>query len=192
MQRPCARENRRRGIRTSGACRRWRSAVAQRRPRHRVRRASPLSGCVHAAAGTAWLFAVFAQARDVSADPATSRCAARGTGLGGAELPRDAGSDPRARADAARRLELSFGDRARDRMRILIYSRAFLPQIGGLELNVAQIAEEFVRLGHEVVVITTTPGKEDATIPYPVLRNPGPLAFLRSMCWCDVFHHPNV
>ena len=41
-------------------------------------------------------------------------------------------------------------------MRVLIYSPAFLPSIGGLELVVASLAEELVRLGDEVTVVTTT------------------------------------
>jgi glycogen(starch) synthase len=77
-------------------------------------------------------------------------------------------------------------------MRILIYSRAFLPLIGGLELNVAALAANFSRRGHEVVVLTTTPGDEDPGLDYRVVREPGPLQFLRWMRWCDVFHQPNV
>jgi glycogen synthase len=77
-------------------------------------------------------------------------------------------------------------------MRILVYTRAFLPQVGGLELNVAHIADQFVARGHEIVVITTTPSSGPDSFRYPVLRNPGPIEFLRWMRWCEVFHHPNV
>ena len=77
-------------------------------------------------------------------------------------------------------------------MRILIYSRAFLPQIGGLELNVAHLAQQLVARGHEVAVITTTPGHGDERLEYPVLRNPGPLEFLRRLRWCELFHQPNM
>lgn len=77
-------------------------------------------------------------------------------------------------------------------MRILIQTRAFLPLVGGLELAVALLAEEFARLGHEVVVVTSTPATGDDHFPYRVVRNPGGLALLRWMRWCEVFHQPNV
>lgn len=77
-------------------------------------------------------------------------------------------------------------------MRILIYTRAFLPLVGGLELSVAHVAEQFVLRGHEVVVITTTPGNGGDGLSYRVLRNPGARVFMRWMRWCEVFHHPNV
>jgi glycogen(starch) synthase len=77
-------------------------------------------------------------------------------------------------------------------MRVLIYSRAFLPMIGGLESSVADVATELIRCGHEVILITTTPGGREERLPYSVLRNPPAHAFLRWMRWCDVFHHANV
>jgi glycogen synthase len=77
-------------------------------------------------------------------------------------------------------------------LRVLIYSRAFLPQVGGLELNVAHLAEQLGQRGDEVVVVTSTPGGGEQPAAYRVLRNPGALEFLRWMRWCDVFHQPNV
>ena len=77
-------------------------------------------------------------------------------------------------------------------MRILIYSRAFLPLVGGLELSVASMAAQFVRFGHEVVVVSTTPDGKDEDRPYAVVRRPSARTFLRWMRWCDVFHHANV
>jgi glycosyltransferase involved in cell wall biosynthesis len=80
-------------------------------------------------------------------------------------------------------------------MKILVSTRAFLPLIGGLELGTAQLAEELTRLGHEVVVLTTTPG--DVTgladrFPFRVIRRPGWRETLRWMRWCDVVHQPNL
>lgn len=76
-------------------------------------------------------------------------------------------------------------------MRLLLYSPAFLPQIGGLEINTANLAEQFQRSGHEVTVVTTTAGTGD-DLPYRVVRNPSPRELLRWTRWCDVFHQVNV
>lgn len=77
-------------------------------------------------------------------------------------------------------------------MRILIHSPAFLPQIGGLEVIAAQIAENLARRGNEVVVVTKTPGGESAAGSYLVMRCPGPAELLAKVRWCDVFFHVNV
>ena len=76
-------------------------------------------------------------------------------------------------------------------MKILVYTPAFLPKVGGLELNTAHLAAHFRRAGHEVTVVTTTPG----AIPdpgYTVVRNPSHLELLRWTRWCDVFYQANV
>jgi len=78
-------------------------------------------------------------------------------------------------------------------MRLLVYSPAFLPQVGGLEINVATLSEQFARAGHEVVVVTRTgaQGGEPAA-SYRVVRRPGARELLRWARWCDVFHQANV
>jgi glycogen(starch) synthase len=92
-------------------------------------------------------------------------------------------------------------------MRILIYSPAFLPRIGGLEIGQALLADRLTRLGHEVTVATRT-GVADAaaaTAPidagdagdaasfsFRVLRRPGPAALLRAVRACDVYFQANV
>ena len=79
-------------------------------------------------------------------------------------------------------------------MRLLIYSPAFLPSLGGLELHVAHLAEEMQALGHDVVVVTQTAaacGSEEPT-PYRVVRQPTRRELLRWARWCDVFHQANV
>jgi glycosyltransferase involved in cell wall biosynthesis len=78
-------------------------------------------------------------------------------------------------------------------MRILIHSPAFVPMIGGLEINMATMADAFVAAGHEVAVWTTTPGiGPEPAARYRVVRRPGVLAALRLTRWCDVFVHANV
>ncbi|HKV06554.1 MAG TPA: glycosyltransferase family 4 protein [Thermoanaerobaculia bacterium] len=77
-------------------------------------------------------------------------------------------------------------------MKILMGSPAFLPHVGGLEINVANLARGIARQGHEVAVVTTTPGDGPDGLPFPVVRNPSPREFLRWVRWCDVFFQANV
>jgi glycosyltransferase involved in cell wall biosynthesis len=77
-------------------------------------------------------------------------------------------------------------------VKILHYSPAFLPKVGGLELNVANIAEHLQRVGHEVTVVTTTPSGEPDHFPFRVVRRPSPWEFLRWTRWCDLFFQANV
>lgn len=69
-------------------------------------------------------------------------------------------------------------------MKILIYCSAFAPAIGGMEKLNETIAAEFVRLGHEVQVITESTGEAD--LPYPVVRAPRFRQFLRLARQADV------
>jgi glycogen(starch) synthase len=77
-------------------------------------------------------------------------------------------------------------------VKILQYSPAFLPGIGGLELFVATIAEHLQREGHEITVVTTTPGAEPDHLPFRVVRRPSARELLRWARWCDVFFQANV
>jgi glycogen(starch) synthase len=77
-------------------------------------------------------------------------------------------------------------------MNLLIYSPAFLPAVGGLELGQALLAERLAGLGHQVTVATTTPSDRPDDFPFRVLRRPGPAALLRAVAACDVFFQANV
>jgi glycogen(starch) synthase len=77
-------------------------------------------------------------------------------------------------------------------MKILFSARAFLPRIGGLENITADLAGVLTRLGHEVVVLTTTPGDGPDHFPFHVVRQPGMRETLRWMRWCDVVHQLNL
>ena len=77
-------------------------------------------------------------------------------------------------------------------MKILHYSPAFLPNVGGLELNVANIAEHLQRVGHEVTVVTRTPSPEPDRFCFRVVRRPTVREFLRWTRWCDIFFQANV
>lgn len=77
-------------------------------------------------------------------------------------------------------------------MRLLLYSPAFLPHVGGLEINVATTAAEFQRAGHEVVVVCQVPNPRPDDFPFRVVRQPGPRELLRWTRWCDVYCQFNV
>ena len=77
-------------------------------------------------------------------------------------------------------------------MKILVYSPAYLPKVGGLEINTAHLVEEIRKAGHEVVVVTTTPGHRGDELPYRVVRRPSGRELLCWTRWCDVFYQANV
>lgn len=78
-------------------------------------------------------------------------------------------------------------------MKILFTSYFFSPSLGGIETVSALLAPEFVRRGHEVVLVTKT--REDDHIssrPYQVVRAPGPLELIRLTRWCDILFQSNI
>lgn len=77
-------------------------------------------------------------------------------------------------------------------MKILIYCPTFFPSVGGLEINVAQLAEGFHAAGHEVVVVATTENPNPEPFAFRVVRRPSRLELLRLVRWCDVFFQANV
>jgi glycosyltransferase involved in cell wall biosynthesis len=77
-------------------------------------------------------------------------------------------------------------------MKLLLYSPAFLPHVGGLEINVSETATRFHEAGHEVVVVTRTENPEPDGFPFRVVRRPTPGELLRLARWCDVFFQCNV
>ncbi len=71
-------------------------------------------------------------------------------------------------------------------MRILIGSYAFAPSIGGAETVSRLLAEAFVRQGHDVKLVTTTPSSEPDAWPFEVIRTPKAAALLTCLRWCDI------
>lgn len=57
-------------------------------------------------------------------------------------------------------------------MRLLLFSHWFYPSYGGVETVSRLLAEEFVRAGVAVTVVTQTPGAS-MDVPYAVVRRPG-------------------
>jgi glycosyltransferase involved in cell wall biosynthesis len=78
-------------------------------------------------------------------------------------------------------------------MNILISSHAFAPSLGGIETVGALLAEEFVKMGDSVVVITQTADGPNLTqSAIPIVRVPSPGRLRRLTKWCDVFWHNNL
>jgi glycogen(starch) synthase len=75
-------------------------------------------------------------------------------------------------------------------VKILLGSHHFFPSTGGIETVSNLLAREFVAQGHEVRVITQTPGNGD--FPFPVVRHPGPFDLLGQVRWCDAFLQNNI
>lgn len=57
---------------------------------------------------------------------------------------------------------------------------------------VSILAQEFVRSGHEVKVVSTTPASQEKAFLFEVIRNPSPWQLWRLTRWCDLFFQANV
>ena len=77
-------------------------------------------------------------------------------------------------------------------MKILLSSYVFGPSIGGIETVSALLAPEFLKAGHEVVLITLTRKDDGVARPYRVVRCPSPLKLLQLVRWCDVYFQNNI
>jgi glycogen synthase len=77
-------------------------------------------------------------------------------------------------------------------LKILIYSRAFRPSIGGLETMMEILAEEFTAAGHRVKVVTQVSGKAEDDHDYEVVRLPRLRLYLELLRWSDVCLCANV
>ncbi len=77
-------------------------------------------------------------------------------------------------------------------MKILLYCPVFYPSVGGLEINIAHLAEGLHGAGHDVTVVAKTALDGPEPFPFRVVRNPGPLELLRRVRGCDVFFQANV
>ena len=77
-------------------------------------------------------------------------------------------------------------------MRILIYSPAFYPSVGGIETLVEILAQEFVRQGHEVKLVSQVPAIDSKIFSFEVVRRPAPSKLLALTNWCEVFFQPHM
>jgi glycosyltransferase involved in cell wall biosynthesis len=72
-------------------------------------------------------------------------------------------------------------------VKILIYSPAFYPKIGGLETVVSILADEFFYQGHEVKLVSQTPATDAKTFPFEVIRQPSRKQLIELTRWCQIY-----
>jgi glycogen synthase len=81
-------------------------------------------------------------------------------------------------------------------LKILLWTNAFDPSVGGLEAMAMMLAEEFATGGHQVTVVTRTkaPSFHENSFPFKVVRQPSWLQLVRLIRQCDVYlqNHPSL
>lgn len=77
-------------------------------------------------------------------------------------------------------------------MKILFSSYAFRPSVGGIETVSEILAEEFVAAGHEVELITQTPGDVFSENRYRINRRPTLKRLIALIRWSDLLFQNNI
>jgi glycogen synthase len=77
-------------------------------------------------------------------------------------------------------------------MKILFSSYAFQPSVGGIESVSKILAENFSTEGHEVELITETPGEEIAGANYRIIRKPSFTKLMQLVRWSDLLFQNNI
>lgn len=72
-------------------------------------------------------------------------------------------------------------------MKILIYSPVFYPSVGGIETVVSMLANEFIKQGHEVNLVTQIPATDSKFFAFEVIRKPNWQQLLKLTKWCDIY-----
>lgn len=72
-------------------------------------------------------------------------------------------------------------------MKILMTAVPFYPHIGGIETVTQNLADEFVRMGHKVKIVTAQHWDGIDDFSYEVIRRPSARQMWKSYMWCDVF-----
>lgn len=76
-------------------------------------------------------------------------------------------------------------------LKILFLSYKFSPDVGGIESISEILAFAFLSAGHDVRVITTSPGHKSTTYPFEVIRNPRSLKLIRLHAWAQIVFENN-
>ena len=79
-----------------------------------------------------------------------------------------------------------------DSIRLLISANSFYPTVGGYEGVAFTIAHQLAARGHQIKVITFTPGEQDAGLPFQIYRSPDVGTLLKLLRWSDIYMQNNV
>ena len=78
-------------------------------------------------------------------------------------------------------------------MKILMACYVFPPSVGGIETVSALLADELIRQGEDLRVVTQTPATtEDVSRGYELVRRPNPKKLVEMVRWADVVLHMNI
>ncbi len=58
-------------------------------------------------------------------------------------------------------------------MKLLISANSFYPAVGGYERVAMIMAQQLAARGHQIKIVTWTPGAPDPNLPFQVYRRPG-------------------
>jgi glycogen(starch) synthase len=72
-------------------------------------------------------------------------------------------------------------------VKILIYSTVFYPSFGGIETVVSILANEFLKQGHEVKLVTQIPATNSNLFPFEVIRKPSWQQLIELTKWCNIY-----
>lgn len=76
-------------------------------------------------------------------------------------------------------------------MNVLILSYKFYPDIGGIEVNSEILAKNFLTMGADVRLVTTSAGNTDDPFTFPIIRKPKPSQLIGLVRWADVVFENN-
>lgn len=79
-------------------------------------------------------------------------------------------------------------------MKILVSSNRFAPEIGGIETCTELLAREWIKVGHQVTILTTSKSENPEVDDkgFRVFRNPSPWILLKLLEEADVYFHNNI
>ena len=77
-------------------------------------------------------------------------------------------------------------------MKLLISANSFYPAVGGYERVAMIMAQQLAARGHQIKIVTWTPGEPDPNLPFQVYRRPDIITLFKLIRWSDVYLQNSV